>query len=113
MIGEYRTAFFQLLLGLFALHGSLTFFFWLSAAGWLAVLMTLLVLVSLSVQLHYIRATFGKFRLPSAAVVTGRFDGDEAKNAGSQAGLRDRGEIGVVSHLIQQQGRAGSSVVLG
>ena len=107
MIGEYRTAFLMLLLGLLCLHGSVTFFCWLQFPTAIAILMTLLVFTSLSVEVRYIRKTFATFRLPSSKVITGKFEGEEAVRAGVGAGLRDRGEIAALSNLIQQQGTAG------
>lgn len=113
MIGEYRTAFFMLLLGLLALHASVTFFAWLQFPLGTALIETVLVLISLSVEVHYIRRTFADFRLPSAKVVTGRFEGAEAIHAGQDAGLRDKGEIRMVSGLIRDQGTAGVAPQLG
>ena len=113
MIGEYKLAFYQLLLGLFALHGSLMSFFWLQArSDLLAVLMTLAVLSSLILELRFIRTVFAKFKIPGT-LVTGKFEGVEAVRAGAEAGLRDSGEIASVSHLIRDQSAPGAAPVLG
>ena len=114
MIGEYRTAFFQLLLGLLALHGSVLFYFWLQLRySWQKVLLTLCVLASLGIELRFIRKTFSRFRLPSSSVVTGKFEGAEGARAGADAGLRDKDEIRAVSSLIRGQGTAGVRPTLG
>lgn len=103
MIGEYRTAFFQLLLGLLALHVSVASFCWLSLPAFESAGLTLCILVALAFELRYVKTVFTRFQLPSSATVTGSFEGKEAEEAGAAAGLRDKGEIGAVSHLIQQQ----------
>lgn len=113
MIGEYRTAFFMLLCGLLALHFSVAFYCWLTLSTWLSILMTLGVFGSVAIELRYIRMTFARFRLPSDKLVTGKFDGAESTSAGVDAGLRDRGEIHMVSQLIQDQSTAGVAPTLG
>ena len=109
LIGEYRTAFLQLLLGLLALHFSVCFFCWLQMPfDWLAVVMTFLVITSLAIELRFVRVTFAKFRLPSEQVVTGKFQGRERASAGADSGVRDLGEIRTLSNLIQEQSTAGA-----
>ena len=103
MIGEYRKAFFQLLLGLFALHLSVICLFWLQMPTWEAFGLTMCVLAAGVFELRYIRIVFGRFQLPSSAPVTGKFEGTEARQAGAQAGLINRGEINTLSQLINQQ----------
>ena len=111
MIGEYRTAFFQLLLGIFGMHISLILFFWIELRYNLqALLLTIGVAATIAVELRFVSITFMRFRLPASKVVTGKFEGREAVNAGEQAGLRDRGEIDTVSHLISDQGTAGLGI---
>ena len=108
VIREYRLAFTQIFLGLIALHLSLAFFVWLRLPyDWLALLMTLFLALSLFCIVKYgLRVTLARFRLPVEKLVTGKFEGAEATRAGQEAGLRDRGEIGTVSHLIRDQGQA-------
>lgn len=109
MIGEYRNAFFQLLLGLFALHLSCALYVWLSPqiSSPQAILLNIAIACALSFELRYIRRIMGDFQLPSTAAVTGKFEGTEARRAGAMSGLKDRREIGTISHLIQQQSAGG------
>ena len=104
MIGEYRTAFFQLLLGLLALHLSVASFCWLSLESIIqTILLTLCIFGALVFELRYVRTVFKRFQLPSAATVTGKFEGREAQRAGAASGLQDRGEITTLSTLIHSQ----------
>ena len=103
MIGEYRTAFFQLLLGLLALHASVATFCWLMLNPIESIGMTICVVAALAFELRYVKTVFARFQLPASATVTGKFEGSEAMSAGASAGLRARTEIGTLSKLIQQQ----------
>ena len=107
MIFEYRALFKRLIVGIFALHFSTITFVWLQLGttfGWIqATLLTLCILLSLYMIIKYIRVLMIRFQLPAEHVVTGKFDGDEARRAGAQSGLKDRGEIGTISTLIQEE----------
>lgn len=103
MIGEYRTAFFQLLLGLLALHGSVASFCWLVLNPVESAALTACIVGALAFEVRYIKVVFSRFQLPPSAAITGKFEGRESQLAGADAGLRDRNEIGTVSHLIQRQ----------
>ena len=103
MIGEYRSAFTRLLLGIVALHGSTICFVLLQLPAFEAVLLSLCILTSLHVIIRYIRKLMVRFQLPADATVTGKYEAAEAARAGAGAGLRDSGEIATVSHLIKDQ----------
>lgn len=103
MIGEYRVAFFQLFMGLVALHGSVACYVWLVLSTVQGLILTACLLLALYVECRYVAWVFRQFQLPSAAV-TGVFEGAEARRAGADAGLRDKGEIAAISNLIAQQG---------
>ena len=103
MIGEYRSAFKRLLLGLVALHGSAICFVWLQLAWAEAALLTVCILFILYMIIKHIRKLMLRFQLPPDKVVTGKFDGSEASRAGKESGLRDHGEISTISTLIQEE----------
>ena len=103
MISEYRSAFARLLLGIIALHFSTICFVWLQLYTFEAVVLSVCILCSLYGIVRYIRKLMVRFQLPSGEVVTGVYEGAEARRAGVGSGLRDHGEIGTVSSLIQQQ----------
>ena len=107
LIGEYRTAFFQLLCGLFALH--LCDLFCLVALRLLprAPVTTIAVVAAGVFELRYIRTVFRAFPLPTGQLVTGKFEGMEASLTGADAGLVDAGEINTLSHLVRQEGGGG------
>ena len=104
MIDEYRLAFFSFVFGLLALHASLVSFAWLAGFETQhAVVLTVCVLFSAWLILRYIRKVLHLFQLPPGKAVTGKFEGDEARATGADAGLVDRGEIGTLSALINQE----------
>ena len=108
LIGEYRTAFFQLLCGLFALHLSVISFAWLRFDYFPEAPVTTIAVVAAGVfELRYIRTVFRAFPLPTGQLVTGKFEGMEASLTGADAGLVDAGEINTLSHLVRQEGGGG------
>ena len=64
MIGEYRTAFFQLLLGLLALHGSVASFCWLVLNPVESAALTACIVGALAFEVRYIKVVFSRFQLP-------------------------------------------------
>jgi len=103
MISEYRSAFKRLLVGMIALHFSTICFVWLNLAWAEALLLTMCILCSLYLIITHIRKLMLRFQLPAEHVVTGKFDGEEARRAGTQSGLKDRTEISTISTLIQEE----------
>ena len=103
MISEYRSAFQRLLVGMIALHGSTICYVWLQLFWLEATLLTLCILFSLYLIITHIRKLMMRFQLPANAVVTDKFEGDEATRAGAHSGMRSVGEIQTVSTLIQDE----------
>ena len=111
MIGEYRLAFFSFVLGLLSLHGSLVCYAWLEEGltQTNSIVLTVSVVVSFWMILRYIRKVLQRYQLPGQ-MVTGKFEAQEAVATGAEAGIVDRGEIGTLSALINQEQHLRSQV---
>lgn len=112
MVSEYRASFISFLLGLVALHFSAISYLWLTLPALpsanitqgsvAASMLTCCLLASAYTILRYIRKLLLRFQLPGE-MVTGKFEGSEARHAGVGAGVVSRGEIHTLSRLIGRE----------
>mmetsp|Transcript_24868 Transcript_24868/g.77388 ORF Transcript_24868/g.77388 Transcript_24868/m.77388 type:complete len:302 (-) Transcript_24868:187-1092(-) len=109
MMYEYRKAFFTFGLGLIAFHFSALMFGWLLFRTWVAVSITVVILISLRVLWRYVVRIFHKFQLPKDLVISGRFS-PEAELAQQQGGVGGSGvdpsDQQTLNRLIEREQQA-------
>ena len=103
MVDEYRTAFYTFLFGMLATLAAGAFYVWLMFPVKEAVVLTLSIMMITWMIIRYIRRLFATFAVPKEQLVTGKYEGDEATNAGSDAGIVNRNELNTLSHLIRRE----------
>jgi hypothetical protein len=103
MVNEYRNAFYTFLFGMIATLAAGLFYCWLMFPAMEASILTLMIVAALVAIVKYIRILFAGFAVPKDQLVTGKYEADEAANAGAAAGVVNRGELDTLSHLIRRE----------